>query len=116
MRNCVLDPPFDVRIRERNLVIAQEDIDCLTQIDPVRTPSSNAREVLMPADKIIVRYRELLKSWEDKGWRIDVDTLRAKRGDVAFAIPCSERRTSGNWVLDPIPLIPPAEHRGAAAE
>ena len=35
---------------------------------------------------------------------IDRDTLKAKKGKVAFAIPCPARRTSGNWVLDPVPL------------
>ena len=35
---------------------------------------------------------------------VDLDTLKAKKGKVAFAIPCPARRTSGNWVLDPVPL------------
>jgi hypothetical protein len=25
---------------------------------------------------------------------------------VAFAIPSPARRNSGNWVLDPVPLVP----------
>ncbi len=41
---------------------------------------------------------------------------QGKRGDVAFAIHCPERRTSGNWVLDPVPLMPRAEEQQAAAE
>jgi hypothetical protein len=52
-----------------------------------------------------LRYRELTRQWEQKGWRIDMQALRAERGDVAFAIPCPARRESGNWVLDPVPLL-----------
>ena len=25
---------------------------------------------------------------------------------MAYAIPCPDRRTSGNWVLDAVPLLP----------
>jgi len=71
---------------------------------------------MMPADKAVLRYREWLKQWENQGWRIDLDTLRAKRGDVAFAIPCPARRTSGNWVLDPVPLMPAREINVSAAK
>ena len=72
---------------------------------------SNTKEVLMPADKAVVRYREWLKRWDAKGWKIDVEALRARRGDIAFAIPCPDRRTSGNWVLDPVPLVPATEEQ-----
>jgi len=105
MRNMILEPEHDKAIEEQNLMVAHQDIDVLSELNPVRTPNSNTKEILMPADQVIVRYREWLKSWENKGWRIDVSAMKAKRGDVAFAIPCPERRTSGNWVLDPIPLV-----------
>ena len=70
----------------------------------------------MPADKAVLRYREWLEQWENQGWRIDLDILRAKRGDVAFAIPCPTSRTSGNWVLDPVPLMPAREINVSAAK
>ena len=116
LRNMMLDPEMDERVMERNLVIAHQDIDVLGELDPIRTPVSNTKEILMPADKAMLRYREWMKQWEDKGWRIDQDTLRAKRGDVAFAIPCPARRTSGNWVLDPVPLMPAREAKASAAK
>jgi hypothetical protein len=37
-----------------------------------------------------------------------METLRNKRGDVAYAIPCPARRTEKNWVLDSVPLLPAA--------
>jgi hypothetical protein len=71
----------------------------------VRTPDSNTKEILLPADLPIVRYREFLKDWDKRGWRIDMRKLKDMRGDVAFAIPCPGRRRSKNWVLDEIPTL-----------
>ena len=116
LRNMMLDPEMDERVKERNLVIAHQDIDVLGELDPIRTPATNTKEILMPADKAVLRYREWLKQWEDKGWRIDLKTLREQRGDVAFAIPSPARRTSGNWVLDPVPLMPAREAKASAAK
>jgi hypothetical protein len=116
LRNCMLGPEMDERVLERNLEIAHQDIAILSKVDPIRTPDSNTKEILMPADKAIARYREWMKGWKDRGWRIDVETLRGKRGDVGFAVPCPERRTSGNWVLDEVPLIPESAAQASATE
>lgn len=116
MRNCLLDPEYDERIHARNMVISDQDRVVLTEVEPVGTPPTNTREVMMPADRAILRYREILKEWKHKGWRVDMQELRAKRGDAAFAVPCPRRRTTGNWVLDPVPLLATAEETRAAAE
>ncbi len=47
-----------------------------------------------------------VQEWADKGWRIDIKSLRDQRGDRAFAIPCPARRTTKNWVQKTIPLLP----------
>jgi len=106
MRAFLLDPEQDDRIAKVNMIVAKEDIEILEELDPVRTPDSTTKEVLVPSDGAVLRYREWLKDWDAKGWRIDAKKLREMRGDVACSIPCPERRNSGNWVLDPIPLIP----------
>jgi hypothetical protein len=31
--------------------------------------------------------------------------MQQEYGDTAYAIPCPARRESGNWVLDPVPLV-----------
>ena len=116
MRNCMMDPEMDNRVRERNLEIAHQDIAILSKLDPIRTPYSNTKEILMPADKAVARYREWMKRWEHKGWRLDVEALRAKRGDIAFAIPSPKRRDSGNWVLDEVPLIAESVEQQAVAD
>ncbi len=99
-----------------NIQIAKEDVGILSELNPVRTPESNTKETLMPTDQAAVRYREILKSWENRGWRIDIAEMNAKRGDVAFAIPCPDRRVSGNWVLDTVPLHSAGQEKRAAAE
>jgi phenylpropionate dioxygenase-like ring-hydroxylating dioxygenase large terminal subunit len=107
MRTFMLDPQHDERIGKVNLVVAQEDIDILSELDPVRTPGSTTKEVLVPSDRAIITYREWLGKFEAKGWRIDMDAMKAQKGKVAFAIPSPSRRTTGNWVLDPVPLVKP---------
>jgi hypothetical protein len=105
LRSWLLEEEMDRRIIDINMQIAQEDIDIIEGLDPVRTPKSTAKEVLTRADAPIYRYRDFLKKWDDKGWRIDWKEMQDKRGDVAFAIPSPTRRTEKNWVLDPVPLV-----------
>jgi hypothetical protein len=109
MRTFMLEPENDGRLVKVNLTVAQEDIDLLETLDPVSTPDSPTEEVLVPSDGAVISYRKFLKQWKDKGWRIDIDTMRATRRTKAYAIPCPARRTSKNWVLNPVPLISSAE-------
>jgi phenylpropionate dioxygenase-like ring-hydroxylating dioxygenase large terminal subunit len=116
MRNFMLDAAHDGPIHARNKVIAQQDIEVLLDVYPLRTPLSNTKEVLMPADKAVVAYRDWLARFDDKGWRIDWDEFKRRnaQGNVAFAIPSPGRRTSGNWVLEEVPRIANREARKAA--
>jgi len=117
MRNCLLEPMHDVKIHERNKVIAEQDIVVLGAVEPVVTPKDMTHEVMMPADRVIVRYRQLLKEWEAKGWRIDTDKVNATKGQVAYAIPSPARRTTKGWALDSLPVVKPdAEAVQQAAE
>lgn len=105
MRSWMMEEEMDQRIIDINMRIAKEDIDIIEGLEPVRTPKSTAKEVLTKADAPIYRYRDFLKMWDDRGWRIDWKEMQSQRGDVAFAIPCPARRTEKNWVLDPVPLV-----------
>ena len=69
MRNCMLEPEMDDNVVERCMVIANQDIELLSDLDPIRTPSTNTKEVMTPTDKRITRFRSYLKSWEQRGWR-----------------------------------------------
>jgi phenylpropionate dioxygenase-like ring-hydroxylating dioxygenase large terminal subunit len=106
MRNFLLDPQNDGPIHARNKIIAQQDINILSELHPILTPLANTKEVLMPADKAIAAYRGWLEKFDDMGWRIDIEEFNRRNGkDTAFAIPSPARRQSGNWVLDAVPTI-----------
>jgi phenylpropionate dioxygenase-like ring-hydroxylating dioxygenase large terminal subunit len=105
LRHFMMDPEMDQKIVDINMEIAQEDIDILIKLNPVRTPETMTKELLVPSDKPVVAYRELKDDWQRRGWRIDMQKMQQLRGDVAVAIPCPQRRTEKNWVLDEVPLI-----------
>lgn len=111
MRHFMLEPEKDDWIVDVNMQIAKEDIAVLTELNPTRTPETNTREILTPSDRPVVRYREYLKEWDSNGWRIDRNKLQSESGDVAYAIPCPDRRTAKNWVLEPIPTLQPGGGR-----
>jgi phenylpropionate dioxygenase-like ring-hydroxylating dioxygenase large terminal subunit len=106
MRNFLMDPKHNAGIHERNAVIAGQDIQILSTMCPERTPLNPSDELLTPSDNAVAAYRQWLEKFDDKGWRINIDKFNARHGkSKAYAIPCPSRRTSGNWVLDEIPLI-----------
>ena len=72
---------------------------------PVGTPETLTKELLTPGDAAVVKYRDFLKSWDEKGWRIDWHTVKNNEENVAYAIPSPARRESGNWILDTIPTV-----------
>lgn len=106
MRNWLTEDKHDARIEDVTLRVVNEDITILETLNPVRTPDTNTKEILLPSDHAVVRYREWLKKWDALGWRIDIKALKARQGDAALTIPCPGRRESGNWVLDAVPLVP----------
>ncbi|MEC9376270.1 MAG: aromatic ring-hydroxylating dioxygenase subunit alpha [Pseudomonadota bacterium] len=105
MRNCFTDEKYDENVIERNGYVAQQDKVVIENLRPVITPDSNNKEFMLPADQVILMYREQLKQWEDNGWKIDIDSINHNRDKVAYAIPSPARREQKGWVLDPIPLI-----------
>jgi phenylpropionate dioxygenase-like ring-hydroxylating dioxygenase large terminal subunit len=105
MRKFMLDPKHDQGIINVNMEIAQEDIDVMTNLYPIRTPETTTKELLVPSDRPVVRYREYLKEWEANGWRIDLKKVKELQGDVAVTIPCPQRREDKGWILDTIPTV-----------
>ncbi len=106
LRNFMTEPRDDTTVMERNAFFAYEDRDVLLEIRPKLMPETNTKEVFVPADKPIARYRERVKEWEARGWRIDSDEVRRTADKVVYAIPSPARRLSKGWVLDPVPLRP----------
>lgn len=115
-RNFALDPEMDENFRERTLDVTQQDQVVVERMVPRQGPLKSTKEVFVPADNVIVRYRELLNDWEARGWRIDDEALARHEGKTAFAIPSPARRHHKGWALDPIPLLAPrnaATHHAA---
>jgi phenylpropionate dioxygenase-like ring-hydroxylating dioxygenase large terminal subunit len=104
MRNAFIEPEADQRVCERNRMIVDQDVGVLQHLEPRQTPATNTREFMVPADEPILRYREKLREFEARGWRIDIDAVNRNRRKVAYAIPCPQRRRSKGWVIDPVPL------------
>ena len=97
---------LDRKVNERNVAVAKQDIVVMTPVVPRLTPPSRTKELMMPADRVILEYRDKLNEFEARGWRIDMPALRQSReqGEIIHAIPCPARRESRSWVLDPVPL------------
>ena len=106
LRNNMLDPKDDERMVYMDTLVMDEDAKVLLGLRPVLQPTRNIRENLTQADSHMVHYRERLKDWEALGWRIDQDELDRNQDKVAYAIPSPARRTSKNWTLDTVPLLP----------
>ncbi|MBT5238976.1 MAG: aromatic ring-hydroxylating dioxygenase subunit alpha [Rhodospirillaceae bacterium] len=105
LRNFVIEPENDARMMTRNDVVAGQDGEILEYMNPLVTPPTNTKEIFVPADGAIARYREILKGWEAKGWKIDIDKVEADRKKVAYAIPSPARRNAKGWVIDPVPMV-----------
>lgn len=105
-RNFLLDPKMDEPIHERNFEIAQQDIDVLEDIKPIQTPSKYNEEIHVPADAPIIEYRKWLNQFEDLGWKIDIEKLRASNANNrVFSIPGPGRKKSKNYPIQTVPLM-----------
>ena len=102
---------LDKKVNERNVFIAAQDIKVMNEVQPRLTPPSRAKELMMPADKCILQYRDKLDEFEAKGWKLDMAAIHAARarGDTIFAIPCPARRETNAWVLDEAPRVAPRQ-------
>ena len=102
---------LDRKVNERNVFIASQDIRVMNEVRPRLTPPTRSKELMMPADKVILQYRDKLDEWEAKGWKLDMEALKAAqaKGDAVFAIPCPARRETNAWVLDEAPRIAPRD-------
>lgn len=105
LRNFLIESEHDQRMMDRNLYVAGQDKEVLEGVEPVVTPRDNIHEVFMPHDHPISRYREKIKTWEARGWRIDTDEVERTRKRVAYAIPSPGRRDAKGWVIDSVPLL-----------
>ncbi len=115
-RNFLLGEEHSGRFTDRNKVVRDQDIVVLGDIEPKRSPEGSHHELLMPADKGVARYREKLREWQDRGWRIDEATLEVTRVNATCTIPSPARRAEPKgWVIETVPLMPARRAAGAMA-
>ncbi len=104
-RNFLTEPEHDERFKQRNAYVAEQDRDVLTELLPTLSPPNNITETFVASDHPIGRYREHLKDWEKRGWRIDRQAIAATRHETAYAIPSPARRVHKGWALTPVPIM-----------
>ncbi|MEQ1802778.1 MAG: aromatic ring-hydroxylating dioxygenase subunit alpha [Gammaproteobacteria bacterium] len=112
-RTFMLESQHDARFSERNVFVREQDQVVLTALEPFFTPETNNHELLMPSDRAVARYRELLQQWESRGWRIDEEALARDGERVVRVIPSPGRHEQPKgWVLDTVPVLPGGPGRG----
>jgi phenylpropionate dioxygenase-like ring-hydroxylating dioxygenase large terminal subunit len=104
-RNFQRGEKMDEELTATNWRFEKEDRELLEAMRPVVPPRDRAHDMLQPEEQAMARYRQHLRHWEGKGWRIDTDTLDALKAERACVIPGPARRDGGGWVLPAVPLI-----------
>jgi nitrite reductase/ring-hydroxylating ferredoxin subunit len=109
VRNVQLDAGVDEQLRPANDQAEREDRVVIESLRPAASPTDTSHEFLVADDAIMSRYRERLREWEARGWRIDGEAVERRQKREAFAIPSPGRRQGGSWVVDVVPLRPAAD-------
>ncbi len=105
-RNCRLDPELDKNFLERMGIAVEEDRIVVEKLDPPISSKEAVGEFIVPADDVLMRYRERLTQWQAKGWRMDLAEIAKHRNRMAYAIPSPARRESGHdWAVTPVPML-----------
>jgi len=105
-RNCRLDPELDKNFLHRMGVAVEEDRIVVEKLDPAIPSREAIGEFIVPADDVLMVYRQRLKEYEQRGWRMNLDELRSNKGRVAYAIPSPGRRENPQgWAVTPVPLL-----------
>ncbi|MBM4197039.1 MAG: Rieske 2Fe-2S domain-containing protein [Gammaproteobacteria bacterium] len=105
-RNFLLGEEHDPRFLSRNAVVRDQDRVVLADQEPYFTPDTNTNELLVHSDLAVATYREYLRDWDRRGWRIDSARVEADRPHRTYAIPGpARRREPHGWVIDPVPLL-----------
>ena len=106
-RNFLTHKLFKKGADRRSLAIIEQDRGIIEKLEPMFTTESATDQLSVRADALSMHYRERLREWTAKGWRVDTEALARERPHArAVTIPCPARREQPGWVLDSIPLRP----------
>jgi phenylpropionate dioxygenase-like ring-hydroxylating dioxygenase large terminal subunit len=117
-RSFFRQPMFDGDSRKRTLKIFEQDTVIVEEICPEIVPTDLREELSVKSDGLMNAYRAKRKELIERGWAIDLETLkRDHEGRRALVIPSPERRESQgrNFVLKTVPLIPAKASTAAEA-
>jgi len=105
-RNCRLDPELDEKFLHRMGVAIEEDRIVVEKLDPAIPSRASIGEFIVPADDVLMVYRQRLKEYEQRGWRLDLDELRRNQDRVAYAIPSPGRiENPRDWAVTRVPVL-----------
>ena len=105
-RNCMMDDKFNENFMKRMGIAIEEDRTVVEKLDPAIPSKEAVGEFIIPADDIIMHYRQKLTAWQKRGWRMDTAALHANRGRVAYSIPSPARRQEADdWAVTPVPML-----------
>ena len=109
-RNILLTEAMGGYVLENNRKAEREDRLVVEELRPGISGPDTTHEFMVEDDRIMLRYREKLRDWDARGWRIDSDTVHRNARRVAYAIPSPARREQKGWVLDAIPVSRASAH------
>jgi len=105
-RNFFTSKLFDKISHKRNMIIAEEDRVITEAIEPVIGRDDAVSDLSVKVDEIQIIYRNHLKQWQEKGWRIDTEALaNAYPGKDIYMVPSPARRVSKSWVFKALPML-----------
>ena len=105
-RNFLTSKFFKKGADRRSMAIIEQDRRIVEKLEPMYTPESPTEQMTVRADSLSMHYRERLREWTAKGWRIDTDAVAAVRPhSKVMTLPCPGRREQKSWVIDNVPRL-----------
>jgi phenylpropionate dioxygenase-like ring-hydroxylating dioxygenase large terminal subunit len=105
-RNFFTSPLFDRVADRRNRAIVEEDRRIIEHLEPPVGMEDATSDFSVQTDAIQLTYRERMREWAARGWRIDLERLGAlENGSRLYVIPSPGRRESRGWQFDTVPLV-----------
>ena len=105
-RDTQLGDAGDQAIYDTNLGFEKEDRPVIERMRPVFSPRDTTSELLLPEDRIMVRYREFLDAWRGRGWEIDLERVAQTQARKLYAVPSPARHSQSGWIVDEVPRLP----------
>jgi hypothetical protein len=105
MRNCRLDDKYNKIFDERIAIAVEEDRVVIEKLDPAIPSDEEVGEFIVPADDILMDYRQRRRNWQAEGWRMDLQAMADNTNRMAYVIPGPARRERPEgWAVTAVPL------------